>query len=77
MAWAIWGRSRVENEDDVIHHGETEAQVEFIFSFMRTFTASFGRDVGDKELRWSFRLRRSLMRKLADRPSPYQKPLDP
>lgn len=31
MAWAIWGRSRVENEDDVIHHGETEAQVEFTF----------------------------------------------
>lgn len=31
MAWAIWGRSRVENEDDVIHHGEMEAQVEFTF----------------------------------------------
>ena len=31
MSWAIWGRSRVENEDDVIHHGETEAQVEFTF----------------------------------------------
>ncbi len=31
MAWAIWGRSRAENEDDVIHHGETEAQVEFTF----------------------------------------------
>ena len=31
MSWAIWGRSRVESEDDVIHQGETEAQVEFIF----------------------------------------------
>ncbi len=31
MSWAIWGRSRVENEDDVIHQGESEAQVEFIF----------------------------------------------
>ncbi len=31
MSWAIWGQSRVENEDDVIHQGQTEAQVEFIF----------------------------------------------
>lgn len=31
MSWAIWGQSRVESEDDVIHQGETEAQVEFIF----------------------------------------------
>ncbi len=31
MSWAIWGQSRVESEDDVIHQGQTEAQVEFIF----------------------------------------------
>jgi DNA repair protein SbcC/Rad50 len=31
MSWAIWGRSRVENEDDVIHQGQQEAHVEFIF----------------------------------------------
>ncbi|MFQ3627100.1 MAG: AAA family ATPase [Cyanobacteriota bacterium] len=32
IAWAIWGESRATNEDDVIHQGETEAQVEFTFS---------------------------------------------
>jgi DNA repair protein SbcC/Rad50 len=31
MSWAIWGQSRVESEDDVIHQGQIEAQVEFIF----------------------------------------------
>jgi len=32
IAWAIWGESRATSEDDVIHQGETEAQVEFTFS---------------------------------------------
>ncbi|HIK40542.1 AAA family ATPase [Thermoleptolyngbya sp. M55_K2018_002] len=32
IAWAIWGESRATHEDDVIHQGETEAQVEFTFS---------------------------------------------
>jgi exonuclease SbcC len=32
IAWAIWGESRATNEDDVIHQGETEVQVEFTFS---------------------------------------------
>jgi DNA repair protein SbcC/Rad50 len=31
IAWALWGDSRATSEDDVIHLGETEAQVEFIF----------------------------------------------
>lgn len=31
MAWAIWGQSRAATEDDLIHLGETEAQVDFIF----------------------------------------------
>jgi DNA repair protein SbcC/Rad50 len=31
IAWAIWGQSRAVADDDVIHLGETEAQVDFIF----------------------------------------------
>ncbi len=32
ISWAIWGESRANSEDDVIHLGVNEAQVEFIFS---------------------------------------------
>jgi exonuclease SbcC len=32
ISWAIWGESRVASEDDIIHVGSVEAQVEFIFS---------------------------------------------
>lgn len=31
MAWAIWGNSRAESEDDIIYMGETEARVDFTF----------------------------------------------
>jgi exonuclease SbcC len=31
MTWALWGQSRGVTEDDVIHMGEREAQVELIF----------------------------------------------
>ncbi|MEA5500639.1 exonuclease subunit SbcC [Limnoraphis robusta] len=31
IAWAIWGSSRAATEDDIIHLGETEAQVDFAF----------------------------------------------
>jgi exonuclease SbcC len=31
IAWAIWGKSRAATEDDVIHVGEMETQVDFIF----------------------------------------------
>lgn len=31
MSWAIWGASRVASEDDVIHVGSKEAQVDFTF----------------------------------------------
>ncbi|MDX2217351.1 MAG: SMC family ATPase [Oculatellaceae cyanobacterium bins.114] len=31
IAWAVWGQSRVMAEDDVIHLGETETQVDFLF----------------------------------------------
>ncbi|PZU99341.1 MAG: chromosome segregation protein SMC [Pseudanabaena sp.] len=31
IAWAVWGASRVNSEDDVIHIGAKEAQVDFTF----------------------------------------------
>ena len=31
IAWAVWGESRAEVEDDVIHMGEAETQVDFVF----------------------------------------------
>ena len=31
IAWAVWGQSRAAAEDDVIHIGTQEAQVDFIF----------------------------------------------
>jgi DNA repair protein SbcC/Rad50 len=31
MTWAIWGQSRAESEDDIIHIGAKEAQVDFTF----------------------------------------------
>ncbi|MGF1567125.1 MAG: exonuclease subunit SbcC [Nodosilinea sp.] len=31
MAWAIWGQSRVATDDDIIHQGEMEARVAFVF----------------------------------------------
>ncbi|MBW4695956.1 MAG: SMC family ATPase [Lyngbya sp. HA4199-MV5] len=31
IAWVVWGQSRVAAEDDVIHMGTQEAQVDFIF----------------------------------------------
>lgn len=31
IVWALWGESRAVTEDDVIHQGEMEAQVDFIF----------------------------------------------
>ncbi len=32
MAWAIWGQSRVATDDDVIHQGELESRVTFVFA---------------------------------------------
>jgi exonuclease SbcC len=31
IGWAIWGQSRVATDDDVIHQGEMEARVAFVF----------------------------------------------
>lgn len=31
IAWAVWGQSRAASEDDVIHQGAAEAQVNFVF----------------------------------------------
>jgi DNA repair protein SbcC/Rad50 len=32
IAWAVWGESRVHSEDDIIHIGQAEARVDFIFN---------------------------------------------
>jgi len=32
IAWAVWGQSRAASEDDVIHLGTKEAQVDFVFT---------------------------------------------
>lgn len=32
IAWAVWGQSRASSEEDVIHVGTKEAQVDFVFS---------------------------------------------
>ncbi|CAN1211439.1 SMC family ATPase [Tumidithrix helvetica PCC 7403] len=32
IAWAIWGESRAETEDDIIHIGTKETQVDFVFT---------------------------------------------
>lgn len=38
IAWAVWGESRAVSEDDVIHTGAAEAQVDFIFTIhQRTY----------------------------------------
>jgi len=32
MTWALWGRTRAKSDDDLIHTGENETQVEFDFA---------------------------------------------
>jgi len=32
MTWALWGRTRAKSDDDIIHSGQTETQVEFDFA---------------------------------------------
>ncbi len=31
ITWVLWGKSRVESEDDLIHTGASEVQVDFVF----------------------------------------------
>src|SRR5512143_10660 len=31
MTWAIWGRARARRDDELIHQGQTEMQVQFTF----------------------------------------------
>jgi exonuclease SbcC len=35
IAWAVWGQSRTATDDDVIHHGETEARVDYTFAYQQ------------------------------------------
>ena len=32
MTWALWGRTRAKSDDDLIHSGQTEMEVEFDFA---------------------------------------------
>jgi len=32
MTWALWGRTRAKSDDDLIHLGQTEMEVEFDFA---------------------------------------------
>jgi len=32
MTWALWGRARAKSDDDLIHQGQTEMEVEFDFA---------------------------------------------
>ncbi len=32
MTWALWGRARAKSDDDLIHQGQTEMEVEFNFA---------------------------------------------
>jgi len=32
MTWALWGRTRTKSDDDLIHQGQTEMEVEFDFA---------------------------------------------
>ncbi|MGD8517958.1 MAG: SMC family ATPase [Anaerolineae bacterium] len=31
MTWALWGKARAKRDDELIHQGETEMEVEFVF----------------------------------------------
>ncbi len=32
MTWALWGQARAKSDDDLIHSGQTEMEVEFDFA---------------------------------------------
>ena len=32
MTWALWGKTRAKSDDDLIHQGQTEMEVEFDFA---------------------------------------------
>ncbi|MHB1005316.1 MAG: AAA family ATPase [Chloroflexota bacterium] len=36
ITWALWGRARAKSEDELIHHGKTEMEVEFEFELNGT-----------------------------------------
>ncbi|MDO8568845.1 MAG: AAA family ATPase, partial [Dehalococcoidales bacterium] len=31
MTWALWGQTRARSDDELVHSGQTEAEVEFDF----------------------------------------------
>ncbi|MDA8216013.1 MAG: SMC family ATPase [Dehalococcoidales bacterium] len=36
ITWALWGKARAKSEDELIHHGQTEMEVEFEFELGET-----------------------------------------
>ena len=32
ITWAVWGRSRSKRDDELVHQGQTEMQIEFTFA---------------------------------------------
>ena len=49
ITWALWGRSRSKRDDELVHQGQTEMQVEFTFGLgNNVYRVIRGRKVGKK-----------------------------
>ena len=49
ITWALWGRARAKRDDELVHQGQTEMQVEFIFELgNNAYRIIRGRKVGKK-----------------------------
>src|SRR5512141_3207089 len=49
ITWALWGRSRSKRDDELVHQGQTEMQVEFTFGLgSNVYRVIRGRKVGKK-----------------------------
>ena len=49
ITWAVWGRSRSKRDDELVHQGQTEMQVEFTFELSgNVYRVMRARKVGKK-----------------------------
>ena len=49
ITWALWGRSRSRRDDELVHQGQTEMQVEFTFGLgHNVYRVIRGRKVGKR-----------------------------
>jgi exonuclease SbcC len=49
ITWALWGRARARRDDELVHQGESEMQVEFTFALgSNAYRAIRGRKAGKK-----------------------------